>query len=115
MRHTFVIFVVLLGLAFAAPADARQCIGTTIYGDHVAAANDFQARGVGCRDALLSAAKTHSTAPTPEKGIASPFEQEREEPRSEFIFTAPARSYHWTCRLGLPRRDDTVATGRRRR
>jgi hypothetical protein len=102
LRRTVPIFVVLLGLAFAAPAEASRCVGTTLYGDRVTTANDFQTRGITCRDALVSAAD-YVDSDSADKGIRA---VEGKAVTIRFLALAPSRSYHWTCLLAeLPRRE----------
>jgi hypothetical protein len=103
MKRTFAIFIVPFGLAFAAPADASRCVGTTLFSEHVTTANSFQAQGIACRDALVSAAD-YVDSYSAEKGIKAV--EEREAVTIRFLAVTRARRYDWTCRLAeLPRRE----------
>jgi hypothetical protein len=96
--------VALLGLAFAATADASRCVGTTLYGDRVTAANDFQARGVACKDALISAADYVDTY-SAERDLKA-VESGTPTVTIRFPAVTHTHNYHWTCRLAeLPRRE----------
>jgi hypothetical protein len=103
VRRAVPTFVVLLGLAFAAPADASRCVGTTLDGDRVTTANAFETHGINCKDALVSAAD-YVDSYSSEKGIKAT--QEGKAVTIRFLALTPLRRYHWTCRLAeLPRRE----------
>jgi hypothetical protein len=105
VRRTFPIFLVLLGLAHAAPANAsRHCVGMTPYGDRVTALNDFQTQGISCSHALIAAAD-YVDSYIANEGFRL-LSERGASVMVQFAALAPTGSYNWRCRLAeLPPRE----------
>jgi hypothetical protein len=76
--------LVVSSLVVPSAAIARGC-RSDIHGDHITAANDFQAFGISCSDAVIAATEYTDSA----AGV------ETTDPGIERYMSAP---YEWTCR-----------------